>query len=252
MNRQRYNLQLPITELHQLAQNEAFFYLNLGSEKIKIRFHDYADLYKHPNLYEQLYYERLKCNSPAVVTSILKNTIDKGKETFSELRVLDVGAGNGMMGEELFNLGVARVVGVDIIEEARQAALRDRPGIYDEYYITDLTQMTEDDKTTFQQWQFNCMTCVAALGFGDIPSTAFITAFNLVENGGWIAINIKETFLDKTDDSGFSLLIKEMIMNQIIDIHHLERYRHRISIDGRPLFYYALIARKESNWIENV
>jgi hypothetical protein len=30
-------------------------------------------------------------------------------------------------------------------------------------------------------------------------------------------------------------------------VHHLERYRHRISTDGRPLFYYALVGRKRSD-----
>jgi hypothetical protein len=248
MENLRYHIQLPMTDPHQLAQDEAYFFLNLNGEKKKIRFHDYADLYAYKGLYEQLFYERLKCASPKKVTSILKKSIDYSKGIFSELRVLDVGAGNGIMGEELFNEGVARVVGVDILQEAHKALLRDRAGIYDEYYVMDLTAISEQQKSLLQQWQFNCMTCVAALGFGDIPTQAFINAFNVIEIGGWIAINIKETFLDKTDNSGFSLLIKEMIVNQVIDIYHLEKYRHRISIDGRPLFYYALVARKEQDW----
>jgi hypothetical protein len=33
----------------------------------------------------------------------------------------------------------------------------------------------------------------------------------------------------------------------VLEVHHLERYRHRISIDGRPLFYYALVDKKESD-----
>ena len=48
------------------------------------------------------------------------------------LAVLDVGAGNGMVGEQLKCSGVKRSL-VDIIQEAKQAALRDRPGIYKEY-----------------------------------------------------------------------------------------------------------------------
>ena len=41
---------------------------------------------------------------------------------FTELRVIDLGAGNGMMGEVLKREGVARLVGADIIPEAREAA----------------------------------------------------------------------------------------------------------------------------------
>jgi hypothetical protein len=36
-------------------------------------------------------------------------------------------------------------------------------------------------------------------------------------------------------------------VSDVLEVHHLERYRHRISIDGRPLFYYALVGRKESD-----
>jgi len=30
-----------------------------------------------------------------------------------------------------------------------------------------------------------------------------------------------------------------------LEVHHLERYKHRISIDGRPLFYYVVVGKKE-------
>ena len=59
--------------------------------------------------------------------------------------------------------------------------------------------------------------------------------------------NIKETFLLESDTSGFSRLIKQLLVNDALEVHHLERYRHRISIDGRPLFYYALVGKKESD-----
>lgn len=93
------------------------------------------------------------------------------------------------------------------------------------------------------------MVCVAALGFNDIPIEAFVNAFNLIEDNGWIAFNIKETFFDKTDESGFSRLIKDMIFEQAIDIHHIERYRHRLSIEGSPLYYFTIVGRKQSRWM---
>jgi hypothetical protein len=85
---------------------------------------------------------------------------------------------------------------------------------------------------------------VAALGFGDIPTRAFLEAFNMIGKDGFVAFNVKETFLDRSDESGFSKLVRELIFSEYLDLHHLERYRHRFSIEGNPLYYFALGGRK--------
>lgn len=242
MKRQRYSIRFPITEPHQLGQDESYFYLKENDQELKLRFHDYGELYKRHGLYEQLFYERLKCNSPQKVCDILRKTLRDNRIEMHELRVLDLGAGNGMVGELL---QVARVIGVDITQEAYSACERDRSGVYDAYYVTDLCNLDQTLQQELLDWQIDCLTCVAALGFGDIPTKAFATAFNLVKTGGWIAFNIKETFLQESDVSGFSRLTKYLLTTDALEVHHLERYRHRISIDGRPLFYYALVGKKE-------
>ena len=185
--------------------------------------------------------------SPSKVSSILYSTVNQTVENFSELRVLDLGAGNGMMGEELKKHGVARLIGVDIIPEAYEATLRDRPGLYDAYYVEDFCNLAPDVKEEIEQWHLDCMVTVAALGFGDIPTKAFIEAFNIIKSEGWIAFNIKETFLDTSDDSGFSRMIRELIFSEYLDIYHIERYRHRNSIEGEPLFYFAIAGRKNAD-----
>ncbi len=185
--------------------------------------------------------------SPSKVSSILYSTVNQTVENFSELRVLDLGAGNGMMREELKKHGVARLIGVDIIPEAYEATLRDRPGLYDAYYIEDFCDIDTEIKEEIQQWHLDCMVTVAALGFGDIPAKAFIEAFNIIKSEGWIAFNIKETFLDTSDDSGFSRMIRELIFSEYLDIYHIERYRHRNSIEGEPLFYFAIAGRKNAD-----
>lgn len=243
----RYNIQFPALDVKHLDQNEAFFYLTENGSKEKIIFHDYDTIYNYPGLYEQLFYDRLKCNSPQKITSVLAKTIDENKEHFSEMRVLDFGAGNGIMGEELKKIGVARLVGADIIQEAAISAQRDRPGVYDEYYVKDFTKLNEEDQRIFKTWNLNALTTVAALGFGDIPPSAFIQAVNLINKHGWIAFNIKETFLYDTDTSGFSKMIRNLIFSEYLNIHHLERYRHRVSIEGKPLYYFAVVCRKNNN-----
>lgn len=179
-----------------------------------------------------------------MVGELLKFAVESAGEHLTELRALDLGAGNGIMGDVLKHHGMSRAVGADIIPEAREAAFRDRPHVYDEYYVSDFTDLPKKDVDQLEEWSFNCLTCVAALGFGDIPAEAFLQAMQVVQPGGWVAFNIKETFLDASDQSGFSRLIRELIFSEYLDLHQLQRYRHRLAMDGSPLFYFALVAKK--------
>ena len=243
----RHRIQFPKNDMTGQGQDETYFYLQGSGQPRKIRFHDYDAIYQVPGLYEQVFYDRLKCTSPVKVTSILEAAIKQRSENFSELRVLDLGAGNGMMGEELKKQGVSRLVGVDIIPEAYDATIRDRPGLYDAYHIEDFTALGQDAKEEIMSWGCNCMVTVAALGFGDIPVKAFIQAFNIINTQGWVAFNIKETFFDKSDESGFSRMMRNLIFSKYLDIYHIERYRHRLSIDGEPLYYFAIAGRKNAD-----
>lgn len=243
----RHNIQFPPIEAEHLNQDETYFHLTSEGKKEKFLFHDYHKIYEIPGLYEQLFYDRLKCISPKKVTESLKLTIEQNRDNFSEMKVLDFGAGNGIMGEELKKTGVARLVGADILEEAKKATERDRPGTYDEYFVKDFTRLTEEDREEIRSWNLNALTTVAALGFGDIPTLAFINAFNLINEEGWIAFNIKETFLHDSDATGFSKLIRELIFSEYLNINHLERYRHRLSIDGRPLYYFTVVCWKRGD-----
>lgn len=245
MNRQ-HKIQFP-RETQDLGQDEAFFHLFEGDSKRKLRFHDYHEIYKVPGLYEQLFYDRLKCCSHKKVCDILRTTVEQSHFNLTELRVLDLGAGNGIVGEILKGLGVSRIIGIDIIPEAADAAERDRPGVYDDYYVADLTDLSNEDREDIESWALDCITTVAALGFGDIPPEAFIQAFNLLQAEGWVAFNIKETFLNNSDTSGFSKTIRELIFSEYLDLYHLERYRHRLSIEGEPLYYFAIAGRKNAN-----
>lgn len=240
-------MEFPPPATEELDQDEAFFHLTQESGRTKIRFHDYGAIYDRPGLYEQLFYDRLKCQSPSKVAGVLSQSVKKIQEQPTGLRVLDLGAGNGMAAEALASIGVSRLVGVDIIEEAKEAALRDRPGIYDHYYVADLTSPSEQLLSDLDAWSFNCLVCVAALGYGDIPPKAIATALDRIEPDSWIAFNIKETFFETSDTSGFSTFVRELIFSGYLDLFHLERYRHRLSIDGRPLNYFAIVGRKSGS-----
>jgi len=152
-----------------------------------------------------------------------------------------------MMGEELKKHGVSRLVGVDIIPEAYDATIRDRPGVYDAYYVEDFTKLNDEKREEICSWQCDCMVTVAALGFGDIPAKAFLEAFNIVKSKAWVAFNIKDTFFDVGDESGFSKMIRELIFSKYLEIYSIERYKHRLSIEGKPLYYFAITGWKTSD-----
>src|SRR3954466_1054190 len=156
----------------------------IGTDTERIRFHDYGTIYSIPGLYEQLFYEHLRCQSPAEVCSTLAAELGRAGVDPDGLRVLDLGAGNGMVGERIADLGAAMIVGVDILPEAAEAAERDHPGVYDDYLVADLTALSNESRTALTGPRFNCLVAVAALGFGDIPPEAFATAFDAIEDDG--------------------------------------------------------------------
>lgn len=245
--KERYRIKFPPADAQKLAQDEVLFHLIEEGKPVRLRFHDYAEIYNRAGLYEQLFYDRLRCTSPRKVSELLQRALQTAYQPPTELRVLDLGAGNGMMGEELKDKGIARMVGADIIPEARDAAYRDRPEVYDDYYVADFSNLQPQLQEDLENWHFDCLTCVAALGFGDIPPRAFFNAMKLIRTDGWLAFNIKDSFLDHSDQTGFSRLIRELIFSEYLDIYHLELYRHRLSMEGTRLFYYALVGRLTSS-----
>ncbi len=244
---ERFEIRFPARHGATVDQDEEWCEVRLAAGWRRFRFHDYHAIYSIPGLYEQIFYDELKCDSPRTVCGLLRDQLDQNDEDPSDLRVLDVGAGNGMVGEELQSLGARTLVGVDILEEAEMAAERDRPGVYDAYYTIDLTAMPSDVRRDLQRRELNTLVTVAALGFGDIPPLAFAEAYNLVSEGGWIVFTIKEDFLADHDGSGFSALIRRMLDEGVLDLLAKRRYRHRLSVAREPLHYMAMVAVKRND-----
>lgn len=251
-----YRVFFPNGEGGQLGQDEEWCEVELDGDRKRIRFHDYHEVYSIPGLYEQIFYDKLECASPSTVRSLLEDHLQKAGFDPAQLKVLDVGAGNGIVGEELAEMGARSIVGVDIIEEAAEAAERDRPGIYDDYYVVDLTDIPPRVHRELRDQGFNSLVSVASLGFGDIPPLAFAEAFNLVATPGWIAFNIKEDFLDDGDPTGFNQLIRRMLDEGTLEEQGQRKYRHRLSTSGEPLHYCAIVAQKSGDvpleWVRNL
>jgi len=228
------------------SQEEECCIVELNGVQQRIRFHDYHEIYRIPGLYECLFCDKLGCVSPEVVTSLLKDAVADSSASLSELYILEIGAGNGTVGELLKKQGIHTIVGIDIVPEAAEATRRDRPTVYDDYFVADLQNLSSDTSEILLAKGFNCLVAVGALGFGDIHPKAFANACNFIAQDGWIAFNIKEDFLETSDKTGFSRLIRDMIERGVIEVQVKHRYRHRFSVSGQPLHYVGLIARKKA------
>lgn len=187
----------------------------------------------------------LECRSPEVVIGLLGETLTAAGEDPATLRVLDFGAGNGMVGEEVARLGACFIVGSDLLPEAREAALRDRPDIYREYVAADITALSPEQRAVVRDAKLNAMTCVAALGFDDIPPAAFAGAFNAIDETGWIAFNLRDRYMDSA--SPFAHLLERMTAEGLLTDITQRRYRHRVSVAGDALEYVAFVARKRGH-----
>jgi hypothetical protein len=227
-----------------LTQDEEWIEVEVDGRWQRHRLHDYHELYSIPGLYEGLFNRLLKCSSPIRVVSLLADVMSEAGDNIEDLRVLDLGAGSGLVGYELQNHNIDVVVGADIIEEAKMAALRDRPWCYDDYFIADFTKLDVVTDAEIRAYNLNALTCVAALGFGDIPTAAFLQALDLISTPGWVAFNIKEMFVQEKDVSGFDAMIRELARRDVLRIEAYRRYQHRLSCAGEPLYYIALVAQK--------
>jgi hypothetical protein len=243
-----------VPDVNSVEQGQELFFVEYKGEQKVIRAHDYDAIYEIPGLYEYLFYKMYKCDSPNVVCSLLQKTVEKSSTEMSGLKVIDLGAGNGMVGEQLVQSGVDTVMGIDIIEEAADATERDRPGVYEDYFVEDITRLPESVENKIENVTPNCMTVVAALGFDDMPPQAFADGYNLITTPGWVAFNIKDQFLDD-NTSGFSKLINQASEEGILEMKAKKHYRHRFCQDGTPLQYYAIVGEKRDNipgnWVQH-
>jgi len=214
---------------------------------VRIGFHEYNKIYSITGLYEHLFYNLLKCASPRKICDLLAHAVNNDSNVLNHLCVFDLGAGNGIVGELLQKRGVRNIYGMDIIREAKAAAERDRPGVYQKYYLADLTQLSPSLRKEIVNKNLNCMVSAGALGFGDICVSAFKEGLNLLSKDAWVVFCIHSDFLSGNDRHGFSAFFQEIINSQIFTIIHRESYCHRLSANGNPIHYTAVIGKKNKD-----
>lgn len=204
-----------------------------GPDGRRVGFHDYAAIYAVPGLYERVFYEELgMCSAEVVVGAFAQVATDAE-------RVLDLGAGNGIGGERLRAAGVARLVGLDIEPAAREAALRDRPDVYDEYLVGDVLSMELPAE------RFTALVALSAIGVAHVTVPALERALSLVEPGGLFAFAVTPALMPGSEDpegreTGYPDFLAGLLAGGEIS---RTTYVHRLQTDGTPHDAVALVGR---------
>ena len=230
-----WTVELDPTPGRRQNQEELVLHRSDGpSERIVL--HDYARVYAVPGLYEEVVQRRLECASPATVAAALA---EAAGERTGELRAFDLGAGNGVVGEELTARGVTVVVGADGIPEARDAAHRDRPGLYPHYLVGQrldsgrVLRLVADER-------LNALVAAGCVGEGHVPVNALGELWDAFGSGSHLALTVAD--VDARRDLAD---VEDMLAARTdTDVLIRRRFRHRVSMAGTELFYVVIVARR--------
>jgi predicted TPR repeat methyltransferase len=198
--------------------------------------HDYGRVYAVPGLYEEVVQRMLACATPDRVAALLAGAaIDTGRMG-DDVRVLDLGAGNGVSGEALAAHGLRPVAGVDIVPEAREATLRDRPGLYEVVLTADLADLRREDAATLRALQPNALTLVGALGNDHVPPAALANAAGLLGGDALVA------YAYPADDGDEEQRATLDALGEVTELAR-DRYRHRLTASGGERTWEAAVVR---------
>ena len=216
-------------------EEEAFTVTWDDGRSERMRLHEYERVYAIPGLYEEVAQRRLACLGPAVLADALVDAAAPGPP-----RVFDLGAGNGVVGSELHERGVEVLVGSDNIAAARDAAQRDRPGLYAEYLVGEVEAL--DPVALVERHGLDALVCAGALGLGHITAEAFGALWAAFPARSSCTLAANTAPAGKAAHSDFGDWIAAPPAGT--EIVGSERFRHRLTMAGDELFYMAVVARK--------
>jgi hypothetical protein len=206
----------------------------------ELRLHDYDRVYALPGVYEQIVQERLGCRSPAVLASLLGEAVDRLGRDRGDARVIDIAAGNGVSGEALAAAGLHPVLGTDIVPSAREAALRDRPGVYDRYLTLDLLSLGDDERSDLARLRANALSCVAPVGDhpSQLPPAALAAAAETLADDA-LVIYMHDPGFGVADPVTAALWGERTHAQELVRT----RYLHRYTINGAPFEMVGVVWR---------
>lgn len=125
--------------------------------------------------------------SPQTAAKVLARYVN------NNARVLDAGAGTGLVGSELAKLGFNNLVAMDLSQGMLDVA--NQKNVYQE-----LRQMVMGDPLDFPTDSFDAVISVGVLTLGHAPSSSFDELVRIIKSGGYIVFSLRP---DAYDNNGF-------------------------------------------------
>jgi len=213
----------------------------------RVAFHDYASLYAVPGLYERVFIDELGMCSAQRIVGLYADVLQRLGRPPADERALDLGAGNGIGGEALRQVGVGRVVAIDLEPQAREAARRDRPGVYDDYVVGDLANLPQAQFAALADFEPTAVLALSALGPGHASPVVLDGALGLLAGGGLFGFAVTPTLLAESDDpdgraTGYPEFLLELFAQRADELVR-RAYVHRRRTDGSDDLGVAFVGR---------
>jgi hypothetical protein len=206
-----------------------------------VHLHDYERLYRKPGLYEHIVQELLGCRSPQVAADALAGALTELALDPSGLVLFDLGAGTGIVGELVSANGVSTIVGLDALDVARTACMRDRSGVYADYLIGDLASPAPELLTNLERHRPTALISAGALGGTHGSGATLLNALALLPTGSPVVFTIDERWTGTDGPGGFRTVMSGLLASRQLELLRRSRFQHRVSTSGNPI-YYELVA----------
>jgi hypothetical protein len=228
------------------ADGEFIALRSAGSEEEIVHLHDYERIYRVPWLYEHIVQGLLRCRSPQTAIGGLAHAMTGLGIDPTEVVLLDLGAGTGLVGELARELGIRTVIGIDSLPAARTACLRDRPGVYDDYLVGELAAPSPELLAGLRRHRPTALVSAGAFGGTHAPPAALRGALALLPVGAPLAFTIDERWMNSDGPGAFRSAVTELLRSSQLRLLERSRFQHRISTAGRPIHYELIVAAKSS------
>lgn len=129
-------------------------------------------------------------DKPYRISPILSARVLAGVLPNKEARILDAGAGTGMVGEALAKLGYSNIVGVDLSEEMLEVARNKQ--VYRALHQGNLEEPLKFAATE----NFDAIIAVGVFTFGHVPIEALYNLFPLLKTGGYFLLTVRGDYHD--------------------------------------------------------
>jgi SAM-dependent methyltransferase len=217
-----------------------------GGDEVVVHLHDYPRVYGVPGLYEHVVQELLGCRSPQVAAEGFSRALERLALEPADVSVLDLGAGTGLVGELVLSLGATTVIGLDALDAARDACLRDRPGVYRDYLVGDLAHPAPELLERLRRHDPKGLVSAGAFGGTHAPAEALINALGLLPAGAPVAFTIDERWMQTDGPGGFRTCVTRLLASGRLKLLERSRFQHRLSTTGTPIHYELLVAATAS------